>query len=92
MDIVINRLIESKRNLALFSISSLLLWGMPRRKKSPVAEYLSSIGRKGGAKKVPKGLALVSPEDRAKIREKGLAARRAKAGSKNNVAEKRSAS
>ena len=64
-----------------------MLCCMPRRKKSPVAEYLSSIGRKGGAKKVPKGLALLSPEDRDRIRQKGLATRREKAAQKKNAAE-----
>jgi hypothetical protein len=46
------------------------------KKKSAVSEYLASIGRKGGAKKVPKGLAMLSEEDRKKISAKGLATRR----------------
>ena len=57
---------------------------MAKKKISPVSEYLASIGRKGGAKKVPKGLALLSEEDRAKIRAKALATRR------KNAAQKRS--
>jgi hypothetical protein len=52
---------------------------MARSKKSAVTKFLSAIGRKGGAKKVPKGLALLSEEARAKIRAKGLETRRQKA-------------
>lgn len=46
------------------------------KKKSAVSEYLASIGRKGGAAKVPKGLASLSPKEREKIRAKALATRR----------------
>jgi len=55
---------------------------MSKGKQATISEYLSAIGRKGGAKKVPKGLAMLSPEDRARIREKGLATRRQKAAEK----------
>ncbi len=54
------------------------------KKKSPVSEYLASIGKKGGSAKVKKGLAMLSEEDRAAIREKALATRR-----KNAAAKKR---
>ena len=49
------------------------------RKRSPVSEYLASIGKKGGQAKVPKGLALLSEEKRKAIAAKGLATRRKKA-------------
>lgn len=52
------------------------------KKKSAVSDYLASIGRKGGAKKVPKGLALMGEEERAAIRAKGLATRRKNAKKK----------
>jgi hypothetical protein len=55
---------------------------MTAKKKSPVSEYLASIGRKGGAAKVPKGLAMLSEEERAAIRAKALATRRKNAGKK----------
>ena len=55
---------------------------MGKSKQSPVSAYLASIGRKGGAVKVPKGLALLSDEDREKIRAKGLATRRKNAAKK----------
>ena len=45
-------------------------------KKSPVSDYLASIGRKGGEAKVPKGLAMLTEEERKVIAAKGLAARR----------------
>ncbi len=53
------------------------------KRKSPVSDYLASIGKKGGAKKVPKGLALLSEEERAAIRAKGLATRRKNAAKKD---------
>ena len=43
------------------------------------ATTASEIGRKGGAAKVRKGLAMLSPERRAEIAAKGVAAKRAKA-------------
>jgi hypothetical protein len=52
------------------------------KKKSAVSEYLASIGRKGGAAKVAKGLATLSPEAREKIRAKALATRRKNAAKK----------
>jgi hypothetical protein len=45
-------------------------------KRSAVSEYLASIGKKGGQKRVPKGLARLSEEARKAIAAKGLAARR----------------
>jgi hypothetical protein len=54
---------------------------MPK-KKSPVSEYLAKIGRKGGAAKVPKGFALLSPEQREAARLKSLATRRKNAAKK----------
>jgi hypothetical protein len=48
---------------------------MPKR-KNPVREYLSSIGRKGGEKQVPKGLAKMSSERRREISAQGVAARK----------------
>jgi hypothetical protein len=65
----------------LFLVKRLTLCGMAK-KKSPVSEYLSKIGRKGGSAKVPKGLALLSEEEREKIRAKSLATRRKNAGKK----------
>lgn len=38
------------------------------------------VSAKGGSKKVPKGLALVSPEKREQIRAKALATRRKNRG------------
>lgn len=35
-----------------------------RLKRDPIREYLSDIGRRGGEKKVPKGAAALSPEER----------------------------
>jgi hypothetical protein len=55
------------------------------KKRTLISEYLSSIGKKGGAAKVPKGLAKLSDEDRAAIRAKALATRR-----KNAAARKKS--
>lgn len=43
--------------------------------KNPAAV---ALGRKGGAAKVRKGLATLSPERRAEIAAKGVAAKRAK--------------
>lgn len=54
---------------------------MPK-KKSPVAEYLASIGRKGGSAKVRKGLAVLSQEERKAISAKGLETRRKNAAKK----------
>ena len=49
------------------------------KKHVPVAvsEYMAQIGREGGKKGGRKGLAALSPEDRERIREKALKARRA---------------
>jgi hypothetical protein len=33
-------------------------------KKNPVSSYLAKIGKKGGEKKVPKGVAVLSEEER----------------------------
>jgi hypothetical protein len=52
------------------------------RRESPVSEYLASIGKKGGEARVPKGLAMLSEEQRKAIAAKGLATRRAKARAK----------
>ena len=52
------------------------------KKKSPVSRYLSKIGKKGGQKKVPKGLARLPIEKRKAIAAKGLAARRKNARGK----------
>ena len=60
---------------------------MPKKKKSPVAEYLASIGRKGGAAKVPKGLAVLSEEERKAIAAKGLETRRKNAAKKKRGGE-----
>lgn len=35
-----------------------------RPKRDPIRQYLSDIGRRGGEKKVPKGAAALSPEER----------------------------
>ncbi len=51
-------------------------------KKSAVSDYLASIGRKGGEAKVPKGLAMLSEEERKAIAAKGLATRRKNAKQK----------
>jgi hypothetical protein len=48
-------------------------------RKSAISEYLASIGKKGGEARVPKGLAMLSEEQRKAIAAKGLATRRAKA-------------
>ena len=42
------------------------------------AEFFRQQGAIGGSKKVPKGLATMSKEDRRRVREAGLAARRKK--------------
>jgi len=55
------------------------------KRKSPISEYLASIGRKGGAKKVAKGLAMLSEEERKKIAAKGLATRRKKAAARSKT-------
>ena len=52
------------------------------KKKSAISEYLASIGRKGGAAKVAKGLAVLSEEERKQISAKGLATRRKNAAAK----------
>jgi hypothetical protein len=39
----------------------------------------SAMGRKGGAVKVPKGLATMSPEDKRRVRAEGLKTRRKRA-------------
>ena len=57
------------------------------KKKSPVAEYLSAIGSKGGAAKVPKGLAVLTDEERATIRAKALETRRKNAANKKRGIE-----
>ena len=57
------------------------------KKKSAVSEYLASIGRKGGAAKVAKGLAQLSPEAREKIRAKALATRRKNAAKRKKDGE-----
>jgi general stress protein YciG len=57
-------------------------------KKTAVSRYLAEIGRKGGKAKVPKGTAVLSPEERTerakKAAQKGWAKKRAakKAGRK----------
>jgi hypothetical protein len=43
---------------------------MPRKNAAAVA-----LGRKGGKKKVPKGLAMMTPEERQKIQSAGGKAR-----------------
>lgn len=54
-------------------------------KKSPVSEYLSKIGRKGGSAKVAsKGFASMTPEEREAARLKGLATRRKNAAKKKD--------
>ena len=55
------------------------------KKKSAVSEYLASIGRKGGEKRVAKGLAMLTEEERQKIRAKGLATRRKNAAKKKKA-------
>lgn len=52
------------------------------KKQSPISKYLAKIGSKGGEKKVPKGLAMVSPERAKEIRAKALATRQANAAKK----------
>jgi hypothetical protein len=44
-------------------------------KKSAISEYLAGIGRKGGKKKVPKGTAALTPEERAERGRQGAAKR-----------------
>jgi hypothetical protein len=44
-------------------------------KGSPVSKYLSEIGRRGGQVKVPKGAAVLSPEERRERAKKMAAAR-----------------
>jgi hypothetical protein len=55
------------------------------KNKSAVVEYLAAIGRKGGAAKVPKGLAKLSEEAGEKIRAKALATRRKSAAKKGGA-------
>jgi hypothetical protein len=57
------------------------------KKKSAVSTYLASIGRKGGAPQVAKGLAQLSPEAREKIRAKALATRRKNAAKRKKDGE-----
>jgi hypothetical protein len=46
------------------------------KKRDPVSEYLSNIGRKGGkVSGVPKGFAAADPETRAAIAKKAAAKR-----------------
>ena len=45
----------------------------------------SEIGRKGGAAKVRKGLAMLSPERRSEIAYKGVAAKRAKRAAEDAI-------
>ncbi len=58
------------------------------KKRSPVSEYLASIGRKGGEAKVKKGLASITPKEREKIRAKALATRRKNAADRAKDGEK----
>ena len=48
---------------------------MAKKRKDPAAV---ALGRRGGLKKVPKGLATMAPERRAAIVQMGVAARKAK--------------
>lgn len=45
---------------------------MPAKTKDPAAV---SLGKRGGAKKVPKGFAMLSPEQRSEIARKAAAKR-----------------
>ena len=45
----------------------------------------SEIGRKGGSAKIRKGLAMLSPERRAEIAAKGVAAKRAKRAAEDAI-------
>jgi hypothetical protein len=47
-----------------------------------VSEYLAEIGRKGGERKVPKGFATLTDEERRAAAAKGVATRRANAKKK----------
>jgi hypothetical protein len=44
-------------------------------KKNPVSSYLAQIGKKGGEKKVPKGVAMLSEEERRERARKAAQAR-----------------
>lgn len=58
------------------------MWYYPfqmAKRKNPAAV---ALGRKGGKAKVPKGLAMMSPERRAEIAAKGLETRRENAAKK----------
>lgn len=49
--------------------------GTMATKKTAVSRYLAEIGRKGGQKKVPKGIATLSPEERKELAAKAAAKR-----------------
>ena len=51
-------------------------------KKSAVSEYLASIGKRGGRARVPKGVAVLSQEERKKRAKAAAEARWGKKGSK----------
>jgi hypothetical protein len=48
--------------------------------KKQISEAAAAMGRKGGKKKVPKGLATMDPEEARRIRSAGGKARWKKAG------------
>lgn len=57
----------------------MLLFGAMATKKQ-ISEAAAAMGRKGGKKKVPKGLATMDPEEARRIRSAGGKARWKKAG------------
>jgi len=63
-------------------------WAMTKKKVNPeVSAAAAAMGRIGGARKVPKGLAQLTPEQRSAIARQGAAARWGKKKGKKKTEE-----